>query len=94
VFVQRKLAVGIDVIADDFTVLKCGTTPGEFSSVPVLVKRELRMVFDTADTTWLLFVSEPMEFVCSNVKANYTAPHLEPGIPCIRLYVYSSYCID
>ena len=76
IFVQHVLAA--DPVADNFHVLKCGTRLGEFSAQPVLVTKELRLQFDTADTTWLVFVSEPTEFVCSNVVANHSKP-LAPG---------------
>jgi len=48
--------------------LRCGNAPGVFSSEPVLVQREIMLTFDISDMTWLIFVSEPTEFVCSNNK--------------------------
>lgn len=82
VYVQRALAS--DLLADSFTVLKCGSRLGEFSQTPVLVTKDLTMHFDTADTTWILFVSEPMEFVCSNVVANKTRSGGAPGVVASR----------
>ena len=71
---QRGL--GADIVIDggdsNFAPLQaprliCGEGHGVFSSQPVLVKRELMLTFDVSDMTWLVFVSEPTEFVCSNL---------------------------
>jgi hypothetical protein len=37
---------------------------------PTLVQNEILVTFDTSDMTWLIFVSEPTEFVCSNTDTS------------------------
>lgn len=62
--------------------LKCGVGVDRFSSQPVTVQRELRLTFDAADTTWLVFVSEPTEFECSGfsfARDLQTVPSPESG---------------
>ena len=69
IYVQRGMAA--NPIVDSASSMVCGTRLGEFGP-PTLVTDEIMLHFDTADTTWLVFVSEPMEFVCSNVPVNKT----------------------
>lgn len=66
VFVQRTLS-GPMVVDNDPSIIvpDCGQGFGVFSETPVLVQSELRFHLDTSDATWLLFVSEPTEFICS-----------------------------
>lgn len=67
-------------VADEETVIQCGEGVGVFG-LPVHVKREIRLQFDTSDMTWLVFVSEPMDFVCSNtVPPPRVGPELPPGV--------------
>ena len=51
---------------------------------PAMVQSELMVHFDTSDMTWLIFLSEPAEFVCSNSKssldAESTGAPLPPGV--------------
>ena len=47
---------------DNKYTITCGQ--GKFSE-PVLVQSEILMRFDVSDQTWVLFVSEPTEFICS-----------------------------
>jgi hypothetical protein len=62
--------------------LVCGVGVGNYSSKPVLVERELKFELDTSDMTWLVFVSEPTEFVCSFFDgAKYMESlNLPPGV--------------
>lgn len=63
--------------------LVCGVGKGVFSDKPVTVEREIRLQFDTSDMTWLVFVSRPTEFVCSNSPMpapDPNAPVLPPGV--------------
>ena len=69
IYIQRHLSLNTDPVNEDGMVLKCGTRPGEWSGTPLLVKNDLTMTFDSADTTWMLFVSEPM------VLLNTLPPH-------------------
>lgn len=52
----------------------CGTADSIFGA-PFTVQRELILKFDVSDFTWILFVSEPTEFVCSS------APNTVPQRP-------------
>jgi hypothetical protein len=52
---------------------KCGSTWGEYSK-PFTVHKELRLEFTVSDYTWILFVSEPTEFVCSSVPLSEKPP--------------------
>jgi hypothetical protein len=64
------------------TVLECGSKYGEYSHTPVLVRRELKIQFDTSDFTWLVFVSEPTLFECTNHVHDFSQDTpLPPGIP-------------
>jgi hypothetical protein len=61
--------------------LTCGSKAGEYSLTPVLVEKEIKVQFDTSDMTWLIFVSEPMEFVCTNKEVDEAAvSNLPPGV--------------
>jgi hypothetical protein len=81
---RRALATGFDVIADktsDFSqILKCGDKKGGQANEGVTVQRELEIVFDQSDTTWLLFVSRPTTFICNSVPATAPTEVLAPGI--------------
>lgn len=77
-FVERKLSGKIIIDNDPSKTLECGTGFEQYSATPVLVKSEIKMQFDTSDMTWLVFLSEPMEFECSN---NVLAPDDGPSVP-------------
>lgn len=81
---RRALADGFDVIADkttDFSqILKCGDKKGDQVNTGITVQRELEVVFDQSDTTWLLFVSQPTTFICNSVAATVPTEVLAPGI--------------
>jgi hypothetical protein len=65
-FAERHLSSPIVVDNDpSLPTLECGTAYGEYSKKPILVQKELKVVFDTSDMTWLVFVSEPTEFECT-----------------------------
>lgn len=69
VYVQRSLTIGFNPIIDNDPnklPLHCGDKNGVFGE-PRLVNSEIRVQFDSADMTWLIFVSEPTFFICSNV---------------------------
>lgn len=53
----------------------CGKGNGTFGE-PFWVNSELAMSFDTSDQTWIMYVPEPTEFVCSNL-----VPTLPPQVP-------------
>lgn len=81
VFVERHLSGPIIVDNDPSKPpLECGKGKGEFSKKPVLVQKELKVQFDTSDMTWLVFVSEPTEFECSDFLAAPLANDLPPGV--------------
>lgn len=63
--------------------LICGEGKGNFSVQSVEVTRELRFEFEEADMTWVLFLSEPMSFSCSQYdsrKDSWELPPLPPGV--------------
>ena len=45
----------------------CGEGNGTFGE-PFWVQEQLAMSFDTSDQTWIMYVPEPTEFVCSNTR--------------------------
>jgi hypothetical protein len=46
------------------------------------VEQEMKMAFDTSDITWLVFVSEPMDFYCRQFDADAVIRemNLKPGV--------------
>jgi hypothetical protein len=63
--------------------LVCGKGDGVFSKTPVKVLRELKLHFESSDMTWIIFVSRPTEFVCSETPlppADPNKPPLPPGV--------------
>jgi len=58
--------------------LVCGQGEGVFSDEPVLVHRELKFVLDTSDITWLVFVSEPTTFECSETDDMFDLRATQP----------------
>ncbi len=82
--VQRSLASPIIIDNDPSgPQLKCGEGIGVFSDNAVTVHRELKLVFDTSDMTWLVFVSRPTTFTCSSTPLpppDPNAPPLPPGV--------------
>jgi hypothetical protein len=63
--------------------LICGKGDGVFSETPVKVLRELKLHFDSSDMTWIIFVSRPTEFVCSETPLpppDPNKPPLPPGV--------------
>jgi hypothetical protein len=65
IYMQRSLSKSKSIVVDSSVSLSC--SDGHSRSNPVTVQKELSVTFDTADATWLIFVSEPMEFVCTNI---------------------------
>ena len=60
--------------------MKCGSKLNHFAE-PMLVMKELRVNFDTSDMTWLIFVSQPTEFICTNKAIdNAAVNNLPPGV--------------
>ena len=55
----------------------CGEN-GNFGPA-TLVQQEVKLVFDTSDMTWLVFVSEPGLYVCSTSEAESTISSI-PGL--------------
>lgn len=82
--VQRALAAPIIVdglTGPDAPQLICGIGKGTFSENSVTVHRELRLQFETSDMTWLVFVSRPTEFTCSNTPMPAPDPNAAPVPP-------------
>jgi len=69
-----------DPIVDGTIKMICGEGRGVFSTTPVTVTKEIKLQFDTSDMTWLVFVSEPTDFVCSNTKPVQSDVYLPPGV--------------
>jgi hypothetical protein len=87
IFANRRLKNRITIDGDLEGIgklLTCGEEKGIYSATPIRVERELRVEFDTSDMTWLIFLSEPMEFICSNFDADLDMQRrgivLPPGI--------------
>lgn len=78
--VDRPILTNPVVDEDEDNVLICGEGEGVFSDEPKLVKKELKVHFDTSDFTWLIFVSEPTSFVCSTVAEPVSTEMLPPGV--------------
>ncbi len=86
-FADRHLKGGIIVDGDGAggeKILVCGKERGIFTNIPVRAERELRIEFDTSDMTWLVFLSEPIEFICSSFDADLDMERrgitLPPGV--------------
>lgn len=84
IFVQRSINDDNSIVIDNDPQgpkLICGTKLGEFSKKPVLVNHELKVNFAVSDQTWLIFVSEPTLFICSNLPLSSEADIIEhfPG---------------
>jgi hypothetical protein len=75
IFGQRSLSADpiVDESSDNPQKLVCGQGNNTFSKTPVLVQREIRLQFAVSDMTWLVFVSEPTEFVCTT-ESNIVNP--------------------
>ena len=80
IFSQRPLKEGFSIVVDQGVgnkKLVCGNGKGHYTFWPVRVNKEIKVVFETSDMTWLIFVSEPTDFVCSNF--NPPEPISVPG---------------
>jgi hypothetical protein len=73
---RSMLTPGIVDHVDGFEsiLLHCGIGRDNFSE-PITVHKELQMTFDVSDFTWILFVSTPMQFVCTT----RARPQLDPA---------------
>ena len=63
------------------TSLNCGLGRGNFTETPVTVHKEIELSFDVSDFTWLVFVSAPVQFVCSTSARPMPDPDLPPLPP-------------
>ena len=83
IFVQRSLNDENSIVIDNNPLgakLVCGSKTNEFSKKPMLVQRELKVTFAVSDMQWLIFVSEPTEFTCSNLPLSSEAETIHfPG---------------
>ena len=79
IVVQRFL--NAPIIVDQTGTMECGVGQGNFSANPVLVQKEIIVQFDVSDHTWMIFVSEPMEFVCSSIPLPPPDKQSGPFIP-------------
>ena len=77
---QRPIRFNPIIDNDDDNTLECGQGVGVWSTTPKLVQSELKIHFDISDFTWLVFVSEPTEFVCSNKPEPEAVNNLPPGV--------------
>lgn len=91
IFVERQLIGKIVIDNDPNKTLECGVGFETYSKHPVLVKSEMKVQFDTSDMTWLIFVSEPMEFECSNNILQPDDVPSAPGVVTVRDTLRNSY---
>lgn len=82
IFVERAMSGKMILDNDPFSSnVLCGSKFNEFSQTPFLVEKEIKIHFDTSDMTWLIFVSEPTSFICTNSILDSTkANNLPPGV--------------
>lgn len=82
--VYSERHISAPVLIDGKKILECGQSVGEYSAKSVRAEKEVRLQFDTSDMTWIVFLSEPMDFVCSNFDAvkddERLGIHYEPGV--------------
>lgn len=70
----------------------CGSSAlGTYTAAPFTVEKEVKIQFDTSDMTWLVFVSEPTEFVCTNFVAPPSYGPSIPGVPPVEDVEHSSF---
>lgn len=81
---DRHLKNRILIDNDPSKVLQCGEKEGVYSTKAVRAEREIRVEIDTSDMTWLIFLSEPLEFICSNFNVDLDMQRrgivLPPGV--------------
>jgi len=91
IFVERYKVGQIVIDNDPAKTLECGTGIDTFSAQPVRVNSELKVHFDTSDMTWLIFLSEPMEFECSNNILQPDEGNFVPGVVVQRDTLHNSF---
>lgn len=79
IIAQRPITFSPVIDNDPSNTLECGDGDGVFSSVPKLVTSEISVHFDISDFTWLIFVSEPTLFSCSNKPEPQDMNNFPPG---------------
>lgn len=76
---QRPITSSPIIDNDPENTLECGQGVGSWSTEPKLVNHEIRVHFDISDFTWLIFVSEPTMFTCSNKLEPVDTTFYPPG---------------
>jgi hypothetical protein len=76
---QRPITSSPIIDNDPDNTLECGQGVGSWSTEPKLVNHEIRVHFDISDFTWLIFVSEPTMFTCSNKPEPVDTTFYPPG---------------
>jgi len=68
----------------------CGYGDGNYSKHSFVVEKEMKFTLDQSDMTWIIFVSEPIEFICSyyDVATYIESLHLPPGVVNNERYSY------
>lgn len=77
---QRPITSSPMIDNDPENTLICGQGVGNWSIEPKLVNSEIRLHFDISDFTWLIFVSEPTMFTCSNKPEPIETAFYPPGV--------------
>lgn len=84
-YVQRSISHDLIIDNNEYGPrLVCGNGYNVFSETPILVKREIKVQFEVSDMTWIIFISEPTYFICSNLYFSTSNPpgtgkeHQEP----------------
>ena len=62
--VQRAVVFAPEIDNDTENKMECGRGDEGTYGPPIMVHKEIKVHFDSADFTWLIFVSEPTEFEC------------------------------
>lgn len=80
ILAQRPITFNPIIDNDPENTLECGEGANVWSKQPKLVQSEIKIHFDISDFTWLIFVSEPTEFICSNKLEPQIENNLAPGV--------------
>lgn len=70
-YIQRHLASPPVIDNNENNIIECGNGKDNWSK-PFTINKELKVHFVSGDATWLIFVSSPTEFICSNIISEHS----------------------